>query len=327
MAMQIRKINSDTRQVAHVVALTALNTSRSQAIDVSGNGTLYLADYANDVILKVFENGILNGAILGHIGASGNVNADGITVTGNSARMTNPGSICVGQKGGHAFFGDGNGTGWQIRRMSSSGTCSYFAGNYAFAGDVVNNTVGDNDGTLSRFSPANNGMGMCVDRAGRVYIADTGNNKIKKIWESGHTTSLAGGGTAGMANATGNAAWFNSPKDCCVDNQGNVYVADSANHRIRRVTESGVVSTLSGTSFNGYQDGNATNAYWGSPERICIDPSNQFLYVLDRTNNAVRKVDMNGNVSTICPYLPSASGLGDICVDNSGFLYILENAS
>lgn len=327
MSMQIRKINIGTRDTVHVVALSLLGATRAQAIDVSANGTLYMADYTRDVVLKVFENGAVNGAIIGHISTPGNVNADGITKTGvTDARTTNPAAIAVGQKAGHLYLGDG-GAGWQIRRMSGNGTISFFSGNFDFQGDAVNALDGDFDNTKARFKPANNGMGMAVDRHGTLYVADTGNNKIKKIWEDGRSTTMAGLNLGGFLNATGTAALFSGPKDVCVDNQGNVFVADTGNFRIRKVTESGVVTTLSGIGTSSFLDGNGTTATWGSPERICMDPSNNFVYVLDRTNSAIRKVDMTGNVNTFCHYNPSPSGLGDICVDNSGFLYVLENNS
>lgn len=323
MSMQIRKINTNTRTTVNIVALTSLGSTRAEAMDVSLNGTVYIADHTRDVIIKVYESGAISGAVVGHISTAGNVNADGITVTGNSARLTNPSALCV-DRSDNIFVGDG-GAGFQVRRMSPSGRLVFQAGNFDFSGDVVNTITGDNDGTKARFNPANNGMGLCVDRAGIIYMADTGNQKIKKIWSSGKTTSLAGLNIAGFANATGTAAQFSGPKDVCVDITGDVYVADTGNFRIRRVTESGVVTTLAGTGTSSFVDGNGATATFGSPERICMDPSNLFVYVLDRTNTAIRKVDMTGNVNTFCHYNPPPSGLGDICVDNSGFLYVLEN--
>lgn len=322
MSMQIRKVNIGSRNTTHIVALSALNSTRAQAIDVSNNGTLYMADYTRDVILKVYENGSVSGAVLGHIGSAGNVNSDGIVVTGNSARLTSPLSICV-DGSDNIFIGDGTSPGFQIRRMSPSGRVSFMAGNGSFSGDVVNNTTGSNDGTIARFSNSSNGMGLCVDKAGVVYLADTGNHKIKKVWNSGKTTSMAGS-TAGFANATGNPARFNTPFDVTVDLHGNVYVADHNNHRIRKVTESGNVFTLAGTGTASFVDGNGATATFNNPCRICIDPGQQFLYVMDHSNSAIRRVDMTGNVTTFCSYNPPASGEGDICVDKSGFLYILE---
>jgi DNA-binding beta-propeller fold protein YncE len=180
------------------------------------------------------------------------------------------------------------------------------------------------DGSQVRFGNVGvAGMGLDVDKAGRVYVADTANHKIKKLWESGKSTRLAGS-TSGFVNATGPLAKFNSPYDCCVDNQGNVYVADTGNHRIRKITESGVVTTLAGTTA-GFVDGNGIVAKFNTPKRIEIDDGNQFLYVLDAGNLAIRRVDMHGNVNTFMPYNIPPLGIGDIAVDRSGFLYVLEN--
>lgn len=326
--MQIRKINNGTRETVHVVALSDLGATDARCMDVSANGTLYVADAGRQVVIKVYESGKISGAVVGHLSTSGNVNSDGITVTGNSARLNTPHSICVNSSD-EIIVGDGNGTGYQLRRMSPSGRIVYFAGNYAFAGNVVN-TMSDTDFTISRFTPTATGMGCCVDSYGTVYLADTGNSRIKKIWSDGRTTSMAGDGTSSFANGTGGAAKFNVPTDCCVDAQGNIYVADSTGNRIRKITESGVVTTLAGTGTASYVegDGQATAATFSNPIRICMDPSNQFMYVMDRANAAIRKVFTNGRTATFCHFNNAGGSIvGDICVDNSGFLYVLENNS
>jgi sugar lactone lactonase YvrE len=208
--------------------------------------------------------------------------------------------------------------------MSPSGRLVFFAGNQSFTGDVCN-TIDGNDGTIARFSPTTTGMGICVDSAGVVYLADTGNHKVKKIWSSGKTTSMAGV-SSGFANGTGGAAQFNDPTDVCVDGHGNLFVADRDNNRIRKITESGVVTTLAGTAAAAFTDADSgSDARFSAPVRICMDPSNQFFYVMDSANAAIRKVHTSGKTNTFCSYnVPTGSITGDICVDNSGFLYILE---
>jgi sugar lactone lactonase YvrE len=207
--------------------------------------------------------------------------------------------------------------------MSPSGKISFFAGNYEFAGDVVN-SITNNDGTISRFTATTTGMGMTVDSAGTVYLADTGNHKVKKIWSSGRSTSMAGV-SSGFANGTGGSAQFDAPRDVAVDHQGNVYVADTGNNRIRKIGESGVVTTLAGTGTGSFVDGDGATATFTTPSRIVMDPSNNFFYVMDAGNAAIRKVMTSGQTSTFCSYnVPTGVIVGDICVDNSGFLYILE---
>lgn len=328
MAMQIRKINIGTRNTVHVVALSDLGATDARCMDVTSDGTLYVADAGRHVIIKVYESGKINGAVVGSLNTAGNVNSNGITTDGNDARTNTPHSICC-DSSGNIFVGDGNGTGYQLRRMSPSGVLSFLAGNYAFAGNVVNAMTGDNNGTLARFSPTATGMGLCADSAGVLYLADTGNSRIKKVWNSGKTTSMAGDGTSSFANGTGMDAKFNVPTDCCVDAHGNLFVADSAGRRIRKITESGVVTTLAGNGSAALTDSdNGDNVRFNTPIRICMDPSQQFMYVMDRTNAAIRKVHTSGKTTTFCHYNDAGSNaVGDICVDKSGFLYILENNS
>ena len=323
MAMQIRKINIGTRDVVHVVALNDLGATDARAMDVSADGTLYVADAGRDVVIKVYESGRVNGAVVGTLNTPGNVNSNGIATDGNDARLNTPRSMCI-DKSNNIYVGDG-GAGFQVRRMSPSGVLSFLAGNYDYAGDVVNAIEGDYDNTKSRFSPHAQGMGLAVDKAGVLYLADTGNSKIKKVWNSGRTTSLAGDGTNGFANDMGNAAKFNVPKDVCVDNQGNLYVVD-AGHRVRKVTEAGVVTTLAGNGTGAFVDSdNGTAVRFNNPVRICIEPNSQYLFVMDRTNDAIRWVRASGRTTTFCHYNDAGgNSIGDICVDNSGFLYILE---
>lgn len=326
MAMQIRKINIGTRDEVHRVVLSDLGATDARAMDVSADGTLYVADAGRHVIIKVYESGKVSGVTVGALSTAGNVNADGITLDGNDARTNTPHSMAV-DSSGNIFVGDGNGTGYQLRRMSPSGRIVFLAGNYAFAGNVVNTIDGDNDGTKARFTPTATGMGLCVDSAGVLYLADTGNSRIKKIWSSGKTTSMAGDGTSAFANGTGGSAKFNVPTDCCVDAHGSIYVADSAGRRIRKITESGVVTTLAGNGSSGSTDADSgDDVRFNTPIRICMDSGQQFMYVMDRGNNAIRKVWTSGKTTTFCS-LDDVGGnaVGDICVDHSGFLYILED--
>jgi streptogramin lyase len=325
MADRIRKINVSTRETVRVVILSDLvSGARIQGIDVSANGTIYAADYSQDIVYKIYESGTVNGVLVGKINITGDIDSRGLSgSSGNDGRLDQPLGICV-DRSDNIYVGSDSGL--VIRRLSSSGRSRVFAGAAGATGDVVaaidNNTT---TGAHVRFGVATSGMGLAADLAGRIYVADTGNHKIKKLWESGKSTTLAGS-TTGMVNDTGNSARFATPYDVAVDNQGNVYVADYGNNRIRKITESGVVTTLAGTS-SGFVDGNGMVAKFSGPTRLAIGYDNQSLFVLDEGNNAVRRVDMHGTVNTFCPYNAPSSGVGDIAIDRSGFLYILENNS
>jgi sugar lactone lactonase YvrE len=173
--------------------------------------------------------------------------------------------------------------------------------------------------------------GVAVDGSGNVYVADTGNHRIRKITASGNVTTLAGAGY-GYANSQGTAARFASPTGVAVDGSGNVYVADQDNNRIRKIDVGGNVSTLAGSGTEGYANSQGTAARFASPRGVAVDGSGN-VYVADTRNNRIRKIDSGGNVTTLAGsgtegnadgqgtgasfYYPSG-----VAVDGSGNVYV-----
>ena len=135
----------------------------------------------------------------------------------------------------------------------------------------------DGTGTSAQFSYP---TGVAVDGAGNVYVADRYNHRIRKITASGVVSTLAGSGTSGYTDGTGTSAKFDYPTGVAVDGAGNVYVADQNNHRIRKITESGVVSTLAGSTY-GYTDGTGTSAKFNYPFGVAVDGAGN-VYVADQ---------------------------------------------
>ena len=154
-------------------------------------------------------------------------------------------------------------------------------------------------------------FGMCMDNAGNIYIADAGNNCIRKISTSGIVSTYAGNGIAGSIDGQAANAQFNSPSGVCIDSSGNLYVADFQNHSIRKITSDGNVSTIAGSGQPGYSDGFGTDAQFDYPRGICIDASG-VLYVSDSWNHRIRKITQDGNVTTF------AGGGDSIGVDSQG---------
>jgi sugar lactone lactonase YvrE len=242
------------------------------------SGTVYVADTQNNRIRKITSAGVVT--TLAGSGAQGF--ADG---TGTAAQFNNPTGVSVDGTGNVYVADSGNN---RIRKITSSGNVSTLAGSGA-SGNA--NGVG----TQAQFYLP---QSIYVDLGGTVYVADKGNHLIRKITSAGVVTTLAGSGTAGFADDTGTAAQFNSPYSVAVDTSGTVYVADQSNNRIRKITSSGVVSTLAGSGTSGFVDGTGTAAQFFSPTGVSVDGSG-LVYVADRGNNVIRKITATGVVSTL----------------------------
>ena len=234
-------------------------------------------------------------------GVAGSLNG-----TGTSAQLNNPSGICKDNLG-NFYVADTNNN--KIRKITSAGVVSTFAGS-----GVSGST--DGTGTTDQF---NLPTGVCVDASGNVYVADKNNNKIRKITSTGVVTTFAGS-ILGYLDGIGTAAKFNLPTGVCIDNQGNIYVADSNNNKIRKITTTGVVTTLAGSGFSGYADGAGTVAQFNLPTGVCADVSGN-IYVADQLNNRVREVSSTGLVTTIVSYISLPTG---ICADNTGNVYVSD---
>jgi len=242
--------------------------------------------------------------------------ADG---NGTSASFNSPTRLAV-DGNGTLFIADTNNN--RIRRISATGIVSTLAGSSA-AGYV------DGQGISANF---NNPNGTALDANGNIYVADHNNHRIRKISASGNVTTLAGSGSAGSADGQGTSASFNYPNALALDMSGNVYVADTWNHRIRKITANGTVTTLAGSGSAGFADGQGTSASFSAPTAVAIDGTDN-IYVADFSNNRIRKISPSGNVTTLAGSGNAgfANGQGSsatfngpqgIGVDSNGFIYV-----
>jgi len=203
-----------------------------------------------------------------------------------------------------------------------------------WVGMAVTQGGADGQGSGARF---NNPAGLAIDLDGKVYVADTDNHTIRRVTTSGTVSTIAGvAGMSGAVDGAGASARFNSPSGLAVGNSGNVYVADTANHTIRRISTGGTVSTLAGSAGRtGTDDGVGAAALFNSPSSLAVDSLGN-VYVADSGNHTIRQITLSGNVSTIAGS-PGKAGTDDgfgasarfrnpsgLAADSSGNLYVAD---
>ncbi len=187
------------------------------------------------------------------------------------------------------------------------------------------------DSLPSFSSPA----GIAIDAAGNLYVADYGNNLIRKITPAGVVSTLAGSGYQGKIDATGNLASFNRPAGITIDASGNLFVADAGNNRIRKVTSAGAVSTIAGSDSTGALNGVGINATFFGPVGVTVDASDN-IFVADAGNDLIRKINSAGTVSTFAANVTSTTGTATptsfnnptgVAADGSGNIYVANYLS
>lgn len=143
--------------------------------------------------------------------------------------------------------------------------------------------------------------GIAIGSTEFMYVAETGRNRILKVTSAGVSTVFAGStsGASGTTNANGTNARFNQPHGLAVDANGNIYVADTGNHMIRKITPSGDVTTLAGSGSPGSNNGNGTSASFNDPYVVAVDPATSEIYITETGNHRIRKVTPSGDVSFI----------------------------
>lgn len=238
---------------------------------------------------------------------------DGLPAT---ARFADPYGIAVAGDG-TLYVADG-GDNNRIRRIGRDGQVATLAGS----------TEGfrDGAGTAAAFHTPS---GLALDRAGNLYVADTGNHAIRRITPQGIVSTLAGTGVSGHRDGPASQAQFNGPTGVAVDAQGRVYVADTYNDRIRLISPDGHVTTLAGGDYPGFVDGAGSAARFDTPTALAVD-RHGIVWVADLRNNAIRHVNANGQVGTAQTWWPDGStGIGRplaLAVTRDGVIYVAEMA-
>ncbi len=302
-------------------AAARFNYSSDVATDSSGN--IYVADTSNETIRKITPATVVT-TFAGMAGASGS--ADG---TGAAARFSNPygtatdslGNVYVADVSNHI-----------IRKITPAGVVTTFAGTAGISGGI------DGTGSTARF---NMPYGVATDSADNVYVADTNNSTIRKITPAGVVTTWAGtAGLSGSTNGTGAAARFSFPSGIAADSSGNVYVADTGNHIIRKITPARVVSLwaggvdAAGFGIRGSTNGTGTSARFRYPQGVAARGT--LVYVADTDNYTIRKITSSRQVTTLAGAARvsgSANGTGSaarfsspsgITTDSAGNIYVAD---
>ena len=256
-------------------AVAQFSTPASVARDSIGN--LFVADSGNNRIRMITPAGVTSTIAGGGYGF-----ADGL---GSNARFAFPSGVAVGPGDNNVYVSDTNntcirkltrpavdGAPWMVTTLAGTNTSGFF----------------DGSGSTARFSSP---QGLVVDSSGNVYVADAGNHRIRKITSTGSVTTYAGttGGGGYAEGAAVTLAKFNSPYGVVLDSLGNLFVADRLNHRIRRITPGGMVSTYAGAGTAGSADGALASSTFNRPVGLAIDAFDT-LYVSDEQNHKIRRV-------------------------------------
>tara|TARA_A100001015_G_scaffold50686_1_gene55866 strand:- start:65 stop:1180 length:1116 start_codon:yes stop_codon:yes gene_type:complete len=251
-------------------------------VAVDNDGSIIVVDTFNHRIRKIDSNGVVTtiaGSPEAFISGSTAGYADG---TGINTQFNSPRGVAIDNDGAIIVADTIN---QRIRKIDSNGVVTTIAGS----------TEGYTDGTGTN-AQFDRPTGVAIDNDGSIIVVDTDNHRIRKIDSNGNVTTIAGS-TAGYADGTGTNSQFYEPSGVAIDNDGSIIVADTENHRIRKIDSNGVVTTIAG-SFSGYKDGTGTNAYFFEPEGVAIDNDGSII-VADTWNHRIRKIDSNGVVTTI----------------------------
>jgi streptogramin lyase len=261
------------------VATALFNDPAALVADAAGN--LFIADSRNHAIRRISTNGIVS-TFAGQAGTPGSSDGTG------TARFDTPSGITLAPNGDLYISDTGNHT---IRRVTPAGAVTTFAGTAAQSGFT------DAAGAAARF---NSPLGLAVAADRTIFVADSGNHLVRAIAPDRTVRTLAGRAeTWGTEDGAGGNARFNGPVGVAINPDGDIFVSDSNNHTIRRITRAGMVITWAGVpGTDGSADGHRFAATFSKPAELAFDKHGN-LFVADSFNHLIRKISPAGEVSTV----------------------------
>jgi trimeric autotransporter adhesin len=267
----------------------AANLDDPTGIAINSNNALLIADSGNNSVRIVT---VINSPSIGNQPSTVINN-----FAGNGLVSFNPRGLAL--SGSMLYFSDG--TSNRVRYINlSTGEVGLLAGNgvAAYAGDTSSTVTG-----TATLASLNEPRGVAVDSSGNVYIADSGNNRIRMVNTSGLISTVAGDGTGGYGGDGGPAtdAEINNPYGVAVDTSGNLYIAEQTGQRVRKVNSSGTITTVAGTGTAGApssESGTAVDQPLYNPSGLAIESSGSLL-IADTNNNRIRLLSTDGTITTV----------------------------
>jgi glucose/arabinose dehydrogenase len=278
-----------------------------RSVAVGPDGSFYIADTDSSVVRKVSPDGsfsqvIAGNGITGQIQIAGEIGQAATMQVGTVATETSlaqpagvavagDGTVYIADKGSHV-----------VVKVTPDGIM------YVVAGTGTNGFQsvaggGTTEGKIATQEQLNYPSGVAVGPKGNIFIADTDNNRIRKVTPDGLIYTVAGIGTASFSGDGGPAtgAELDHPTDTAVDPNGVILIADRGNARIRKVDANGIITTVAGTGASGFggDGGPATSALLNNPESVSNPDANGTFYIADRDNHRVRRVTSDGKISTV----------------------------
>ena len=276
---------------------TAAQLNNPLNVAVDGSGNLFIVDFSNNRIRKVDGNGTIT-----TVAGTGTAGFNGDNQSATAAQLNQPRGVAV-DGSGNLFIADSYNN--RIRKVDGNGTIT------TVAGIGTQGSNGDNQSATAAqlYQP----VGVTVDGSGNLFIADSFNSRIRKVNSAGIITTIAGGGNQPVSDGVvATTVQLANPAGVAVDNNGNVFIADTNRHSIRKVDSNGIITTVAGNDTQGFNGDNqpATAAQLFFPESVVVDGRGN-LFIADSGNNRVRKVDGNGIITTVV-----GTGVGGFNGDN-----------